>query len=302
MGINPAIFAWSLMEQCRITAKSLPEPYPWDIMKESYNNLVQNGKVKAGSSTACILTLEKKTGILYSANLGDSGYLVFRFRNNPPEGYVDFSNGSESDSDKEEHSAAESASSTPRKGLELIHESKESQHYFNAPYQLAILPDSLSDIQKRLFMRDDPEKALRSSHGPLECGDIIILGTDGCFDNMFMEDIATVVMTELEDLFSDGSLFSMPSDPETEMEFRSIVAKRIQKTAEAMVKSAAGFALSQRPSPFAVESKLQSSVWDLSHDGGKIDDITVLTAIVVSKTSANSPIITTATEQSFLFE
>lgn len=56
-----------------------------------------------GSSTACIIVLDKKSKTLYSANLGDSGFIVIR------------------------------------KG-EVLHQSSNQQHYFNTPYQLAIPP------------------------------------------------------------------------------------------------------------------------------------------------------------------
>ena len=59
--------------------------------------------LEIGSSTACIMVLDKKSQMLHSANLGDSGFLVIR-------------RGS------------------------VVHQSSEMQHYFNTPYQLAIPP------------------------------------------------------------------------------------------------------------------------------------------------------------------
>ena len=56
-----------------------------------------------GSSTACIMSLDCSTGILYSANLGDSGYTIIR-------------NG------------------------EIIAESQTLIHYFNCPYQFSNPP------------------------------------------------------------------------------------------------------------------------------------------------------------------
>lgn len=56
-----------------------------------------------GSSTACLLSLDRSTGVLHTANLGDSGYLVVR-------------DGS------------------------VVAESQTLTHYFNCPYQLSILP------------------------------------------------------------------------------------------------------------------------------------------------------------------
>lgn len=62
-----------------------------------------------GSSTACIIVFDNVNHILYSANLGDSGFLVVR------EGKV-------------------------------VHRSEEQQHYFNTPFQLSIAPPDLNSV------------------------------------------------------------------------------------------------------------------------------------------------------------
>lgn len=60
-------------------------------------------RVSAGSSTACIVILDRQSHRLHTANLGDSGFLVVR-------------------------------------GGEVVHRSDEQQHYFNTPFQLSIAP------------------------------------------------------------------------------------------------------------------------------------------------------------------
>lgn len=57
----------------------------------------------AGSSTACIVVLDRRSHRLHTCNLGDSGFLVVR-------------------------------------GGEVVHRSDEQQHYFNTPFQLSIAP------------------------------------------------------------------------------------------------------------------------------------------------------------------
>lgn len=59
--------------------------------------------LSAGSSTACIVILDRQSHQLHTANLGDSGFLVVR-------------------------------------GGEVVHRSDEQQHYFNTPFQLSIAP------------------------------------------------------------------------------------------------------------------------------------------------------------------
>lgn len=57
----------------------------------------------AGSSTACVLILNRENSTVYTANIGDSGFMVVR------EGRI-------------------------------IHRSEEQQHYFNTPFQLSMPP------------------------------------------------------------------------------------------------------------------------------------------------------------------
>lgn len=56
-----------------------------------------------GSSTACVLILNRENSTVYTANIGDSGFIIVR------EG-------------------------------EIIHRSEEQQHYFNTPFQLSLPP------------------------------------------------------------------------------------------------------------------------------------------------------------------
>lgn len=57
----------------------------------------------AGSSTACVLILNREDSTVYTANIGDSGFIIVR------EG-------------------------------QIIHRSEEQQHYFNTPFQLSLPP------------------------------------------------------------------------------------------------------------------------------------------------------------------
>lgn len=65
--------------------------------------------VFAGSSTACIVVLDRSSHRLHTANLGDSGFLVVR-------------------------------------GGEVVHRSDEQQHYFNTPFQLSIAPPEAEGV------------------------------------------------------------------------------------------------------------------------------------------------------------
>uniref|UniRef100_A0A8C4NFB0 Protein phosphatase n=1 Tax=Eptatretus burgeri TaxID=7764 RepID=A0A8C4NFB0_EPTBU len=62
-----------------------------------------------GSSTACVVVLDRTSRRLFAANLGDSGFVVVRA------------------------------------GV-VVHRSNEQQHYFNTPYQLAIAPPEAQNL------------------------------------------------------------------------------------------------------------------------------------------------------------
>jgi hypothetical protein len=68
----------SVVKDCKYMAESMDTPYPINVMDKGYESVVNNNKVYAGSGTACILSIHKPSGRLYSANLGDSGYIVIR--------------------------------------------------------------------------------------------------------------------------------------------------------------------------------------------------------------------------------
>src|ERR1043166_8761354 len=117
MGVDPANFSWALMDNAASVAKdNAPDLSPFiapsgyndildakQILSGAFENLIKSGKVKAGSliflclflyelvsiiyiifldsigsSTACILSLSKSSGILNAATLGDSAYILIR--------------------------------------------------------------------------------------------------------------------------------------------------------------------------------------------------------------------------------
>lgn len=104
-GIDPGEFSHSLMrvsERLVLTGSYNPSQ-PAAIIARAYYELLENKSHILGSSTACVVVLSGDAGHLYSANIGDSGFLVMR-------------NGS------------------------VVHRSQEQQHYFNTPFQLSLPP------------------------------------------------------------------------------------------------------------------------------------------------------------------
>ncbi|XP_071338110.1 protein phosphatase PTC7 homolog isoform X2 [Trachinotus anak] len=97
-GISTLCIQANLIHQspkCTIRSFVFIQTFSWKFFMH-----IENLK---GSSTACIVVLDRQSHRLHTANLGDSGFLVVR-------------------------------------GGEVVHRSDEQQHYFNTPFQLSIAP------------------------------------------------------------------------------------------------------------------------------------------------------------------
>ncbi|KAF6037945.1 PPTC7 [Bugula neritina] len=96
---------------------------PDELLENSYEEALLLKNEAMGSTTACIISLDTEASKLYTANLGDSGYMVVR-------------NG------------------------RILARSQEQQHYFNSPFQLTLVPPAyrgrvLSDRYITHFGRGD---------------------------------------------------------------------------------------------------------------------------------------------------
>lgn len=153
VGVDPSHFSWTLMENCKAIVENSLCTSSYEILSRAYEEILAKKQVSAGSSTACVLSLtrENNKAILQSASIGDSSYIVMR-------------------------------------DAQILYRSEEQQHYFNAPYQLAVIPPAMQHES----LADLPSSALRHEM-EVKHGDIVVLATDGLFDNLFDKDIVEIV-------------------------------------------------------------------------------------------------------------
>ncbi|KAF8767774.1 Protein phosphatase PTC7 like protein [Argiope bruennichi] len=73
-GIDPSLFSYTLMETCeRLVVSGRFNPRnPGHLIAASYYELLENKEQILGSSTACVVVLNKTDQMLYTANMGDS--------------------------------------------------------------------------------------------------------------------------------------------------------------------------------------------------------------------------------------
>ncbi|KAF9127376.1 Protein phosphatase PTC7 [Mortierella sp. 14UC] len=248
VGVDPALFSWALMDNAEAVArltdvdqsgldtkesqagKNAASKIPLDaqtILDGAYSELVQSGKVEAGSSTACILSLCKVTGTLRASNLGDSAYLLIRDN-------------------------------------KCIYESPSQQHFWNCPYQLTVLPPGYPGAKQHVM--DMPKDAAQTTH-QLQDGDVIVLATDGFWDNVFTKEAIELVDRELGDVIQQTKGGQNASSVED-------VVGRVRALSQRLTNTARRFSLDQkRRTPFSQGARHIRS-------GGKVDDITVIVTLV----------------------
>ena len=87
------------------------------------------------------------------------------------------------------------------KSPKILLKTEEQQHNFNAPYQLANIPENLrpsrgskeaDQREKKKFWKDKPSDAVLYQTTVQE-GDIIISGTDGLFHNLYSKEITNII-------------------------------------------------------------------------------------------------------------
>ncbi|OCH95553.1 protein serine/threonine phosphatase 2C [Obba rivulosa] len=210
---------------------------PSECMKLAYDGVLRERLVTAGSSTACLLTLNASSGLLRAANLGDSGFSIIR-------------------------------------SSKVLHHQSPQTHYFNCPKQLSKAPKSLF----RGTIADSPQTA-DLFETQLRDGDLVIAYTDGLTDNVFPEEIAWIcaaVARQFATLPSQSQNHSSDS-PSNERLVQSTEDRMVQTMANHLVDYAQkAMAMKNRVSPFERTAALEGLYWR----GGKIDDVTVIVALV----------------------
>lgn len=269
-GVDPSDFSHGLCGYMAGSAHTLeglenetPETVrPQKLLQRAYDAVIANPRIVAGGCTASLATVGRE-GNLETANLGDSGYLLFG----------------------------------PGK---VTHRSNVQTHAFNTPYQLSKVPARLQ-AQHAIFgggsqhFSETPAQADLVSH-ELKHGDIVVFGTDGVWDNLSAQDTLAVVTKVMED---NGYWFRSHNfqGAETMLNAKMISAlpARIGESdqdnylpgllATAVMREAKVAGLDRRrDGPFAKEVKMwyPQEGWQ----GGKPDDIAVVVCIAVEEGAA----------------
>jgi len=265
-GVDPRIFAEELMQACKVVSMEMgpksgalsDSNRALSILREGFSRVSS-----FGGSTATIASVDHNGSYLEVTNLGDSTLAVLR---------------------RDRLSGR----------MVCVCRTVELQHSFNMPYQLIHLP-GLSEVQMlkdagqlelaRVTMKvrlsglhhlDTPDNAT-TYRLPLIEGDLVILGTDGFFDNVHESEICDICTLAISPIEAENII--MHSD-----------SKRADSTPPMSVALALVEAAHRRSqdrnaiTPFLLNAKRAGILCNLEKQtGGKLDDVAVIACWVVSR-------------------
>lgn len=271
--VDPADFSHGICGYMAHTAQTWHEPAealrPKSLLQAGYDAVVDDPTIRAGGSTASV-GVALPDGRVELANLGDSGSVLLR-------------------------KAAVHSYSVPQ------------THGFNTPFQLSVIPPRMraqANVFGGAFLEDFPEDA-SVTNVQMQHGDVLMLATDGVFDNLNNQDIlklitSRMVMTgawtvtdsgvgvseNLRALAAPGGLAdALPTTPMKNSEdgladqitLQSVLAATIAGEAK---KASVDY---RRDGPFAKEA--QRYYPGDYYRGGKVDDICVVVVLAVDDSS-----------------
>lgn len=162
--VDPGDFSHGLcsyMAESALAASSASSLRAKDLMQKGYDDVHADQFIRAGASTASV-GVANEDGRVELANLGDSGSVLLR-------------------------SAA------------VHHYSIPQTHGFNTPYQLSIIPPRMraqAAIFGGAYLEDYPRDAAVTDLY-MQHGDVLMLASDGVFDNLNNQDILKLVTRQM---------------------------------------------------------------------------------------------------------
>lgn len=259
IGINCGKYTLSLAESCNSILNSYRNALASNAFGVNVHNTEmdllsvlelaeENTRIEnlAGSSTACIISLDKINSAISLLNLGDSGAMIFR-----PKPYPVPRDGSLAQSD-------------------LLYHTSSAYHCFDTPFQIGSNIDVKYASNRENIDIGGSSLAPRRGYAttttsipfdapsdgtlidiPIRRGDAILVATDGLFDNVHLEDIHRIIDDTLfaplvfQTLIEDPSLFGMEQEGER-------LSFAVEQSLSLLVESARSNSLSNSITPWSV--------------------------------------------------
>ncbi|OQR94625.1 phosphatase PTC7 family protein [Achlya hypogyna] len=263
-GISAGKYSRELMKAAqaaaRVSETKDPLINPSEVLNAAWHSVNQHSIV--GSATACVVSLDPNQCELYAVNLGDSGFLIIRDKKSDLKSAEMRGTLDGSLMRKLENRDTDLTPAGRRKGAHVSYRSPQQLHYFNCPFQVRRLPNTASDRSQLGYFEPGPDMPAGSGplfetpaeavnlRVPVMEGDLIVLATDGLFDNVNEEQLLEIVASE----------------PEVEAMTKKLVKRAYDLSLDRTIDS-----------PFARLAKENDKMWG----GGMPDDITIIVARVL---------------------
>lgn len=269
-GVDPRDFSHKLMQECENILREVCHDHgatalegrkfrqvisPAEIMKQAYERVKVENIV--GSSTACIALFDGLRHQLHFSNLGDSGLIVLRHIDSDVAG------------------ALRREKQTPRaertSDLRLAFVSQQQLRAFNHPFQLGWTGEEIPEGEKSSF-KAARDACTSSIH--VRRGDIIIMATDGLFDNVDSEEICAICLEweQQSGFIRGGDIVARERRWSMGNSLTNVSAESVGTLAEALCQRARENSVNSAvDSPFALLAKENDIMWS----GGMPDDCTV---------------------------
>eukprot|EP00571_Detonula_confervacea_P017249 CAMPEP_0172312072 /NCGR_PEP_ID=MMETSP1058-20130122/16569_1 /TAXON_ID=83371 /ORGANISM="Detonula confervacea, Strain CCMP 353" /LENGTH=632 /DNA_ID=CAMNT_0013025421 /DNA_START=73 /DNA_END=1968 /DNA_ORIENTATION=+ len=254
-GVDPRAFSHKLMEECEnvlqeassqcgiLGGKSCSMISPAELLAQSYERTKEANII--GSSTVCVALFDSVHHQMHFSNIGDSGLIVLR--------HID-----------SEVASALQRSKTPRaerkSDLRIAFVSQQQLKSFNHPFQMGWTGEDI--VENDSSFKQATDSCTSSVH--ILRGDIIIMATDGLFDNVDIDDIAKIALQwELESGFIDGGGNGARNKRwSSGTSLTDVSAQSIPRLAELLCQKARENSLDNTiDSPFALLAKENDIMW-----------------------------------------
>ena len=234
---------------------------PAEIMAQAYERVKADNIV--GSTTACVALFDGVRHQVHFSNLGDSGLIVLRHIDSDVAGAL----RREKQKPRTERTS----------DLRLAFVSQQQLRSFNHPFQLGWTGQLLPNGEASSF-REARDACTSSIH--VRRGDIIILATDGLFDNVDTDDICAICLDweQQTGMIRGGDIAARERRWSMGNSLTTVSAETIGTLADTLVKKARENSLRKDvDSPFAILAKENDVMWS----GGMPDDCTCVAIHVV---------------------
>lgn len=242
-------------EVCRMVS-------PAELLNLAYERAKEKNVI--GSSTACIALFDSVRHQLHFSNLGDSGIIVLRHIDSDVAGALK----RDRDTPRNERTS----------DLRVAFVSQQQLRSFNHPFQLGWTGKEIVDESSSF--KDASDSCTSSIH--ILRGDIILMASDGLFDNVDIDDITAIALQwERDHAFIDkGGIAARERRWANGESYSEESARNVDELADLLCQKARENSLDNSiDSPFALLAKDNDIMWS----GGMPDDCSVIAMHVVGR-------------------